>query len=100
MFSTIKLGKRYSGEGVLDWLNIICNACFRLLLTLWVLLNGGVENSRKSVNISNEWKKRHKCLILMLKLKVSKQTRSEANKNKVSNNQKGIKHTNKLSESM
>ena len=36
----------------------------------------------------------------MLKLKVSKQTRSEANKNKVSNNQKGIKHTNKLSESM
>ena len=28
-------------------------------------------------------KKRHKCLILMLSLKLSKQTRSEASKNKV-----------------
>ena len=35
----------------------------------------------------------------MLKLKVSKQTRSEAGKNKVSNDQKGIKHINKLSKS-
>ena len=37
----------------------------------------------------------------MLKLKVSKQTRSEASKNKESNNQKqkSIKHINKLSKS-
>ena len=35
----------------------------------------------------------------MLKLKVSTQTRSEASKNKVSNNQKRIKHINKLSKS-
>ena len=35
----------------------------------------------------------------MLKLKVSKQTRSEASINKVSNNQKSIEHINKLSES-
>ena len=36
----------------------------------------------------------------MLNLKVSKQTRSEASKNKViSNNQKSIKHINKLSKS-
>ena len=35
----------------------------------------------------------------MLKLKVSKQTRSGATKNKVGNNQKSIKHTNKLSKS-
>ena len=33
----------------------------------------------------------------MLKLKVSKQIGSEASKNKVSNNQKSIKHINKLS---
>ena len=33
----------------------------------------------------------------MLKLKVSKQTRSEASKNKVSINQKTIKHVNNLS---
>ena len=52
-------------------------------------------NFKKSVNIGNEWKKRHKCLILMLKLKVSKQTRSEACKNEVSNNQKSIKHISK-----
>ena len=35
----------------------------------------------------------------MLKLEVSKQTRREAIKNKVSNNQKSIKHINKLNES-
>ena len=35
---------------------------------------------KKSVN---ERKKRHKCLLLMLNLQVSKQTRSEAGKNKV-----------------
>ena len=50
----------------------------------------GFRNFKESVNIGNEWKKRHKCLILMLKLKVSKQTRSEVSKNKVSNNQKSI----------
>ena len=33
----------------------------------------------------------------MLKVKVRKQIRSEANKNKVNNNQKSIKHINKLS---
>ena len=33
----------------------------------------------------------------MHKLKVSKQTRSDATKNKVSNNQKSTKHINKLS---
>ena len=38
---------------------------------------------KKSVNIGNEWGKRHKCLILMLNLKESKQKRSEASKNKV-----------------
>ena len=35
----------------------------------------------------------------MLNLKVNKQTRSEASKNKESNNQKSIKHINKLSKS-
>ena len=35
----------------------------------------------------------------MLKLKVSKQIRSEASKKNVSNNQKSIKHINKLSKS-
>ena len=34
----------------------------------------------------------------MLKLKVSKQIKSEASKNKVSNKQKSIEHINKLSE--
>ena len=43
----------------------------------------GERNFKISVNISNEWKKRHKCLILMLNLKVSKQATSEASKNKV-----------------
>ena len=32
----------------------------------------GVRNFKISVNISNEWKMRHKCLILTLNLKVSK----------------------------
>ena len=36
----------------------------------------GGQNFKTSVNIGNEWKKRHKCLILMLNLKVSKQTRN------------------------
>ena len=35
----------------------------------------------------------------MLKLKVSKQTRSEASKDKVGNNQKSIKHINEISKS-
>ena len=48
----------------------------------------GGRNFKKSIHIGIEWKKRDKCLILMLKLKVSKQTKSEASKNKVSNNQK------------
>ena len=34
------------------------------------------QNFKKSVNIGNQWKKKHKCLILMLNVKVSKQTRS------------------------
>ena len=59
----------------------------------------GVGISKKSVNIGNEWKKKHKLLILVLKLKLNKQTRSEAGKNKVINNQKRIKHINKLSKS-
>ena len=33
----------------------------------------------------------------MLKLKVNKERRSEASKNKISNNQKSIKHINNLS---
>ena len=44
---------------------------------------GGGQNIKISVNIGNEPKKGHKCLILMLNLKVSKQTTSEASKNKV-----------------
>ena len=59
-----------------------------------VKINGGLEifvkfnkqggrNFKKSVNIGNERKKRHKCLILILNLKVSKQTRGEASKNKL-----------------
>ena len=47
------------------------------------------------ISVMNE--KRDKCLILMLNLKVSKQTRSEASKNKVII--KSIKHINKLSKS-
>ena len=57
-------------------------------------MNGGLEifvefnkrggrNFKVSVNIGNERKKRHKCLVLILNLKVNKQTRSEASKNKV-----------------
>ena len=57
----------------------------------------GDWNFKKSINIGNVYKKRHKCLIVILKLKASKQTRSESSKNKVSNNQKSIKHINKLS---
>ena len=41
------------------------------------------RNFKKSVNIGNKWKKRHKCLILMLNLKVSKKTRSEGSKNNI-----------------
>ena len=48
------------------------------------------RNFKKSVNIGNEWKKRRKCLILMLNLKVNKQKISETSKNKVSNNQKRV----------
>ena len=48
-----------------------------------VKINGGGRNFKISINIGNEWKKRHECLILMLNLKISKQTRSEASKNKV-----------------
>ena len=51
------------------------------ILTLLTKLTGA-RNFRISVNIGNKWKKRHECLILMLKLKVSKQTRNEASKNK------------------
>ena len=39
-------------------------------------------NFKISVNIDNEWKERYECLILMLNLKVNKQT-SEVCKNKV-----------------
>ena len=42
-----------------------------------------VKFNKLSVNIGNEWKKRPKCLILMLNLKVGKQTRSDASENKV-----------------
>ena len=38
---------------------------------------------QRSVKIGNKWNERQKCLILMINLKVSKQTRSEASKNKV-----------------
>ena len=41
------------------------------------------EFQKKNVNVGNEWKKRQKCLILMLNLKVRKQTKSEASKKKV-----------------
>ena len=56
---------------------------------LLYLINGGGQNKwgglnfKKSVNIGNERKKRHKCLTLMFNIKVSKRTRSEASKNKV-----------------
>ena len=43
----------------------------------------GTGISKKKIGIGNEWKNRHECLILMLNLEVSKQTRSEASKNKV-----------------
>ena len=61
------------------------------------LINGGVGLSKNPlISVTNE-KKRHKLLMLMLKLKVSKQIGSAVSKNKVSNNQKSIKHINKLS---
>ena len=44
--------------------------------------NGG-RNFKKFVNIGNKERKRHKRLILMLNLKVSKQTRYEVSKNKI-----------------
>ena len=43
----------------------------------------GSQNFKSSFNNGNEWKKKHKCLILMLNLKVDKQTGSKASKNKV-----------------
>ena len=65
------MGVKINGEGERSLLNLI---------------NGGVGGRggfKISVNIGNGWKKRHKCLILVLSLKVSKQTRSETSKNKV-----------------
>ena len=44
---------------------------------------GGEWNFKKFINISNEWKNIHGCLILMINLKVSKQAKIEASKNKV-----------------
>ena len=44
---------------------------------------GGGQNFKISVNTGNEWKKKPKCLILMISLKVSQQTRSEASKTKI-----------------
>ena len=52
---------------------------------------------RKLISVINE--KRDKCLILMLKLKVSKQSEGEGSKNKVSNNQKSVKYITKLRKS-
>ena len=43
-------------------------------------INDGGRNFKKPVNIGNEQKKRQKYLMLMLNLKISKKTRSEANK--------------------
>ena len=48
-----------------------------------VEINGGGLEFQKSVNIGYEWKKRHKCLTLMLNLRVSKRTKSEASKDKI-----------------
>ena len=59
------------GGGWIFLLNLI-NGGFKI--------NGGGQNFKKSVNIGNERKKRQTYLMLMLNLKVSKQTRSEANK--------------------
>ena len=52
----------------------------RVLLNL---ISGVGQDFKKSVNIGNEWKKRHNCLILLLDLKVIKETRSEASNNEV-----------------
>ena len=62
-----------------------------LPFTKGTLRTSGGGNFKKSANIGNKSKKRHKRLILILKLG------SEASKNKVSNNQKSIKHINELS---
>ena len=43
----------------------------------------GGRNLNKFVNIANEWKKRHKCLVMMLNIKVNNWTRNEASKSKV-----------------
>ena len=80
----------------------------RLESGIFVKLNkrGGVKINWYGVGISkyplilvmNE--KKDKCLIYTLNLKLSKQTRNEASKNKVIiKNQKSIRHTNKLSKS-
>ena len=42
----------------------------------------GRRNFKKPVNVGNEWKKRYKCLILMLNPTVRKQKKSEASKKK------------------
>ena len=60
---------------------------------------GGGDGISKNLLISVMNEKRDKCLIIMLKLKVSKQIKSEASKNKVSNNQNSVKHIKKLSKS-
>ena len=43
----------------------------------------GGRNLNKFVNIANKRKKRHKCLVLMLNIKVNNWTRNEASKSKV-----------------
>ena len=60
-------------------------------------LGEGVLEFQKFVNIGNEWKKRHQCLILMLNLRVSIRTKSENSKNKVII--KRVSNINKLSKS-
>ena len=68
-------------------------------LEIFVKFNKWGVGGSEFQKIRNESKKRHRCLILMLKLKVSKQTRSEASKNNVCNNQNSIKYINKLGKS-
>ena len=56
------------------------NGGWRFLLNLineGFKINGGGWNFQKSVNIGNEWKMRHKCLILMLNIKVSRRNKQE-----------------------
>ena len=63
-----------------------------------VKINGEFGISKNPlISVMNE-KKKHKCLILMLNLKVSKQTRSEASKNKIIIT-KRVSNINKLSKS-